>query len=64
MMKFYCHNCDEHTPVIIEPLLQDELNGSMIWGDVVCDVEGCHMVIATISVDKPGIYEFVRVREL
>lgn len=59
MVRFYCDACDEHREVIIERLQKDDLNGDMIWGDIVC--KECHLVIATISADAPGVYEFKKV---
>lgn len=59
MVRFYCEICDQAQPVEIEPLETDDLNkGKPPWGDIVCNE--CHLVIATISADTPGIYSFVR----
>lgn len=61
-VKFYCESCEKHSLVNIDPLLIDNLNDDKIaWGDIVCAVKDCHLVIATISTDTPGIYRFVRV---
>ena len=32
------------------------------WGDLLCSE--CHLVIATLAVDKPGVYRFVKVGEI
>lgn len=56
-VKFYCEVCGNHTPVEIEHLKKDDLNGDMIWGDIVCTE--CHFVIATISSNIAGNYSFV-----
>ncbi len=49
-------------PIEIEPLKTDDLNkGKPPWGDIVCDE--CHFVIATISANEPGIYQFSRLEE-
>lgn len=62
MVRFYCECCEEHCDVEIEALKTDELNkGKPPWGDIVCTV--CHLVIATISADKPGDYSFQRIEE-
>jgi len=57
-VRIFCEVCEEDTPLFIEPLQSDDLNGDKIWGDIVCSV--CHFVIATISADEPGEYEIVR----
>jgi len=57
MVNFYCESCECFHAVEIEEMKQDDLNGDDIWGDIVCSV--CHLVIATVIVDKPGKYEFV-----
>ena len=62
LVKFYCVACDKHQDVIIEPMETDNLNGDIIWGDVICSV--CRLVIATITADKVGIYEFVKVGDI
>jgi len=61
MVRFYCELCEKSQPVIIEPLQKDELNGEKIWGDILC--AECRLVIATITADEPGQYEFVKVSE-
>lgn len=59
-VNFYCEHCDEAMPVIIEAMVKDELNGDIIWGDIVC--KSCHLVIATVTVGEPGKYEFTKVK--
>jgi transcription elongation factor Elf1 len=58
MVKFYCGMCNNHQIVEIEPLKKDDLNGGLIWGNIIC--KRCHLVIACISTDAEGIYQFVR----
>ena len=62
MVKFYCDHCEKHREVIIEPLQRDSLNGDAVWGDIICT--SCRVIIATITSDEPGIYQFVRVGPL
>ena len=62
MVNFFCLGCGKSQEVEIEPMKKDDLNGETIWGDVVCSI--CHLVIATITVDEPGVYDFVKVDEL
>lgn len=54
---FYCEQCEQARPVLIEPLVTDD-RGGLPWGDIVCSV--CNFVIATISANQPGIYVFKR----
>lgn len=56
-LKFYCEVCDENRE--IKPITV-EIYGlsSTPWDEIVCDV--CHHVIATVSADEPGEYEFVK----
>jgi len=61
MIKFYCDSCGCSQPVIVEEMKSDDLNGDKVWGDIVCSV--CHLVIATVTVDKPSKYEFVLIEE-
>ncbi len=62
-IKFYCEECCDNQPVEIEPLVTDELNPDVAWGDIVCEI--CHLVIASVStdLDKQGQYEFVRIED-
>lgn len=64
MIYFYCEQCEDGQPVEIEPLVTDELNPDIAWGDIVCEV--CHFVIANVStdLDKQGKYDFVMVKTL
>ncbi len=57
-VKFYCDCCEEYFPVFIDPLISDKASKGVPWGDIICTK--CHLVIATISADTPGIYEKVR----
>ena len=61
MVYSYCEFCDQRVEVEIEPLKKDALN-DVPWGDIVCAT--CHFVIATISADEPGVYQFIKVAEL
>ena len=54
-VKFYCEVCGEAVPVIIEDVTKDKRNKTP-WGDILCDK--CHFVIATISSETEGVYEF------
>ena len=58
---FYCESCGRHMLINIEPMAKDDLNGNVVWGDIVCAV--CHFVIATVSVEEEGIYDLVKVEE-
>lgn len=58
---FYCESCGRHMLINIEPMVKDDLNGNVVWGDIVCAV--CHFVIATVSVEEEGTYRFVRIEE-
>lgn len=57
----YCESCQLARPMRIDEMRTDELNAPKIWGDLCCSV--CHLVICTITVPEPGIYEFQKVRE-
>jgi len=61
MNRIYCKNCAKSQPMLIEPMT-DEKHYKKPWGDLVC--RECSFVIATITVDEPGVYEFVKVRDL
>ena len=50
MIKFYCTNCGKFKNVLIEELTKDDLSG-----DIICNK--CHLIIATYSANKPGVYE-------
>ena len=64
-VKFYCESCsDDRTvcrPIKIERLSTDKLNRPKIWGDILC--AECGFVIATITADEPGLYDFLKVEE-
>lgn len=60
-VRFYCESCDERVPVDIEHLRKDVLNGDVAWGDIICAM--CFFVIATVSAEEEGIYDFVKVGE-
>jgi transcription initiation factor TFIIIB Brf1 subunit/transcription initiation factor TFIIB len=62
MTKIYCENCGKRVPLEIDHMRSDDLNGDVIWGDLVCSK--CKLVIATLEVDSPGIYEFVKVSDI
>lgn len=55
------YGCGEQRKVIIEPLEPDDLN-LIAWGDIICTE--CRLVIATISSDESGVYQFVKVTEV
>jgi hypothetical protein len=61
-VRIYCGSCDYDAPMIIDQMQKDSLNGDKIWGDLVCG--RCRSVIATISVNEPGIYQFKKVEEV
>ena len=54
----YCSNCDSHQPLFIDPMKKKDEG---IWGDLVCTV--CGLVIATLTVEEEGIYEFTKATE-
>ena len=56
MIKFHCNVCNQHQPVILEPLRKDELNPKP-WGDVVC--AECYLVIATYSAENEGVLQYI-----
>ena len=57
-VKIYCENCDDHQPIQIAPMRKDPAG---IWGDLLCSV--CKLVIATLTVEEEGIYEFRKAAE-
>lgn len=59
MTKIFCDSCKEPTKLEILFIPKDKLNGNRSWTDLMCDK--CHFIIATIEVDEPGRYEFVKV---
>lgn len=61
-MKIYCEVCDSAQPPRIDAMTTCELTGDSVWGDICCSV--CTFVIATITVDEPGVYDFVKVKHL
>ena len=61
-VKIYCECCDKHQPVRIDRMTKDHLNGENIWGDLCCSQ--CHLVIATLTVEEEGVYEFKKVPPL
>ena len=61
-MKFFCEYCGNIQEVEIEPLSTDKLNKPKIWADILC--KECHFVIATIEAEEPGIYNFIKVKDL
>lgn len=58
-VRLFCVVCQKSQPIIIEPMQSDDLNGDKIWGDIICSE--CKLVIATVEVQEPGIYDFVKV---
>jgi len=60
-MQIYCEICGNQ-PARIDPMTSNELNGDKVWGDICCSK--CALVICTLTVDDPGIYEFVKVSDL
>jgi hypothetical protein len=61
VVRIYCECCGCHQPLLIEEMRSDELNGQAIWGDLLCSI--CKLVIATLTVEEPGQYEFRKVRK-
>lgn len=57
----YCENCNAHQPFSVDPMKKDPKNADSIWGDLVCLV--CRFVIATLTVEEEGIYEFRKAAE-
>ncbi len=62
MVMLYCEVCSQHQEVVIDPLKADDLNGPIIWGDIVCSE--CHFTIACARAKEPGIYAIVKVADL
>ncbi len=60
MVNFYFDQCGETKPVKIT-IKKDPLNDRP-WGDILC--VGCCSILATVTTDEPGIYEFVKTGEL
>ncbi len=61
MIKIFCDSCQSHEPMRIDPMKKDPKDKS-IWGDVCCN--SCFLVLATITVEEEGIYEFVKIKEI
>lgn len=59
MVKFFCEPCRKAQSVIIEKVTKDKRNKTP-WGDILC--KECRFVIATISSEQEGGYEF-RIKE-
>ena len=57
IIRIYCDSCQKNVEFFIEPLSTDNCNEG-IWGDIVC--KECHLVIATLTADEPGIYDIVK----
>ena len=62
MVKIYCEVCQRNVELKIDMMESDTLNGDKIWGDLVC--AECCLIIASLEVDAPGIYEFVKMKDL
>jgi len=61
MVKFYCEHCEEKMPIIIDAMKTDKLNPNAC-GDIVC--AECFFVIATVTVSEPGVYDFVKIKDV
>ena len=61
-IMIYCDSCNANTPLSIDPMKKDHRNANSIWGDLYCSV--CKLVIATMTVEEEGIYEFKKVAEI
>ncbi len=61
MIKFFCRYCETEQPVQIQPMNKDSLNPES-WGDILCSK--CMFILATVTVDEAGIYDFVKVAEV
>jgi len=59
-MKIYCEICGNQE-ARIDVMNSDDRNGDAVWGDICCSK--CCLVLATITVDEPGVYEFVKVSD-
>ena len=58
MAKIYCEICEDQQPMSIDPMTKDQLKGDAVWGDLCCS--SCGLVIATITVEEEGHYDFVK----
>ena len=62
-MKIYCEVCGKSQDIRIDPMCNDQnFPEQGIWGDLMCSV--CNLVIATVSVENEGIYEFKKISDL
>ena len=62
MKKIYCPNCHSFQPFLVDKMWKGKRDRGAIWGDICCKT--CLIVITSLEVDEPGIYEFVKVGEL
>lgn len=60
-VRIFCQSCNRMQPLEVERMGADRLNGTRIWGDLLCAT--CHLVIATLTVPEAGAWEFVRRRD-
>lgn len=60
MVKIYCSTCGKYQSMRIDEMHKDK--DGTIWGDICC--EYCHLIIATIEVEREGIYEFKRISQI
>jgi len=44
----YCKTCERFTPLLEEPLVEDERN-EFLWGDLVCGE--CHSILLTVRLN-------------
>jgi len=59
----YCHTCKTFQPFVTEEMRSDtRYEQPGVWGDLICTE--CFSVVTSLCVDKPGVYEFVKVRDL
>jgi hypothetical protein len=65
-VSIYCSTCGKFQVLEIVNMgpwgVNPEGSINRNWGDLLCSE--CHLVIATLSVDIPGVYQFIKVGEI
>ena len=61
MIKVYCRDCREFTPLAVEDMLKQP-DQNIIAGSLICP--RCYSILATLQVEEEGIYSFQKVAAL
>ena len=61
MIKVYCRDCREFTPLAVEDMLKQP-DQNIITGSLICP--RCSSTLATLQVEEEGIYSFQKVADL